>query len=100
MMILSIKKILQSYKSTRDVIPFIILALLILFTFLLITDLATLKLLYIVDESQELLIIFEHLPMVYIIWNWRSEIYFHLSIPTNHFIWWLDGGCCYCQFIC
>ena len=69
MMILTIEKILKSYKATRDVIPFIILALLILFTFLLITDLATFEFLEIVDESQELLIIFENLPVVYIIWN-------------------------------
>ena len=60
MMILSIEKILESYKATQDVIPYIILALLILFTLLLITYLATFKLLWIVDESQELLIIFEH----------------------------------------
>ena len=45
MMIPLIEKILESYKATQDVIPYIILTLLILFTLLLITDLATFKLL-------------------------------------------------------
>ena len=67
MMILSIEKILESYKATWDVIPFIILALLILFTLLLITDLATFKHLEIMDEYQEFLITFKHLLVIYII---------------------------------
>ena len=67
MMILSIKQILKSYKAIWDVIPFIILAFLILFTLLLITDLGTFKLLEIMDESQELLIIFNDLLVIYII---------------------------------
>ena len=86
MMILSIENILKSYKDNRDVIPFIILALLILFTLLLITDLATFKLLEIMDESQELLITFKQLLVIYIIWILRFEINFHFSIPINHFI--------------
>ena len=69
MKILSIKQIFKNYKATRDVVPYIILSLLILFTLLLITNLATLKLLEIMDKYQELLIIFKHLLVIYIIQN-------------------------------
>ena len=51
MSILYAKQFIKGYKVTQNVISYIILMFLILFIFLLVTDLTILKFLEIMDES-------------------------------------------------
>ena len=48
---MSVKQILKCYEDTWNVISYILLMLLVLFIFLLVTDLTILKFLEIMDES-------------------------------------------------